>query len=310
MRLRTTMFSTTSCRDQDVADNIGLSSTNSTSNEVAVVRPPRGGICREDRGSRARPPEPSPMGPQPQAGDHLRRRPGGRRLASDRQPVPEGLRRHRPETRVNVERALDELEYRPNLTARSLKSGRSHRIGALTHEVSQVGPSRVAQGATVAARGAGYVLDLSRSTSNPSAIEESLELMAQLDLAGVLALSSTDAMTRAFEATDFRVPPSSTVAADADRSHPGPHERGPARAHRPPWGPRPSSPRAHRRARDVVGSPRLRLAFETAVATWGLQSIGVMPGDWSARSGYDAIALPHFPRRRPSWPRTTRRRSA
>ena len=50
-------------------------------------------------------------------------------------------------------RALDELEYRPNLTARSLKSGRSHRIGALTHEISKVGPSRVAEGATAAATG-------------------------------------------------------------------------------------------------------------------------------------------------------------
>ena len=84
----------------------------------------------------------------------------------------------RPETREKVERALGELDYRPNLTARSLKSGRSHRIGALTHDLSQVGPSRVAEGASAAAREAGYVLDfISLDVRNPRAIEESVEML-------------------------------------------------------------------------------------------------------------------------------------
>ena len=37
----------------------------------------------------------------------------------------------RPETRDRVAEAIRELGYRPNLNARSLTSGRSHRIAAL-----------------------------------------------------------------------------------------------------------------------------------------------------------------------------------
>ncbi|MDR6905133.1 LacI family transcriptional regulator [Agromyces sp. 3263] len=203
----------------------------------------------------------------------------------------------RPETRQRVERALDELGYRPNLTARSLKSGRSHRIGALTHEVSHVGPSRIAQGASVAAREAGYVLDLvSLDVEDPRAIEESLELMAQFDLAGVLALSSTDAMTRAFEATRFRVPVLIAVASDDDgrRTDPAAVHLHELVGHLAGLG--------HRRLVHIAGpaewpASRLRLrAYDDAVRDLGLASVGVLSGDWSARSGYDAImALPELP---------------
>ncbi|WP_159601145.1 LacI family DNA-binding transcriptional regulator [Agromyces humi] len=203
----------------------------------------------------------------------------------------------RPETRGRVERALDELGYRPNLTARSLKSGRSHRIGALTHEVSHVGPSRIAQGASDAAREAGYVLDLvSLDVEDPAAIEDSLELMAQLNLAGVLALSSTDAMTRAFEATRFRVPVLIAVASDEDGGR-----TDPAAVHLPGLVGH-LAELGHRRLVHIAGPPewpasRLRArAYENAVRDLGLTSLGVLSGDWSARSGYDAImALPQLP---------------
>ena len=113
----------------------------------------------------------------------------------------------RPATREKVVSALDQLGYRPNLTARSLKSGRSHRIAALTHEINQIGPSRIVQGASMAARQAGYLLDIiALDMGDPAAIQEALDLAAQLDVAGVLALASTDEMAEAFQHTDFRVP--------------------------------------------------------------------------------------------------------
>lgn len=199
----------------------------------------------------------------------------------------------RPATREKVVQALDELGYRPNLTARSLKSGRSHRIGALTHEISHVGPSRVAEGASTAAREAGYVLDLvSLDVRNPLAIEESLALITQHDLAGVLALSSTDEMTRAFETTEFRVPAYiSTEADDAVSGHPSELTSVglPALiAHLAELGHRDlvhiSGPSNWSAARNRV------LAYEAAVASQGLRSLGILSGDWSARSGYQAIA--------------------
>ncbi|KRE21773.1 LacI family DNA-binding transcriptional regulator [Agromyces sp. Soil535] len=210
-----------------------------------------------------------------------------------------GFQGIRPETREKVVRALDELGYRPNLTARSLKSGRSHRIGALTHEISKVGPSRVAEGASAAAREAGYVLDLvSLDVANPRAIEESLELITQHDLAGVLALSSTDEMTRAFETTEFRVPVYIDVEVDDTvSSHPSDLTTVgmPALvAHLADLGHRAlvhiAGPATWSAARNRI------LAYETAVIGQGLRSIGILPGDWSARSGYEAVvALPRLP---------------
>jgi LacI family transcriptional regulator len=199
----------------------------------------------------------------------------------------------RPETREKVVRALDELGYRPNLTARSLKSGRSHRIGALTHDLSQVGPSRVAEGASAAAREAGYVLDLiSLDVRNPRAIEESLELITQHDLAGVLALSNTDEMTRAFETTEFRVPAYIHTEADDAITHQPSDLAGVGIAalmsHLAELGHRTllhiAGPRNWAASRNRV------LAYELGLARHGLRSAGVLVGDWSARSGYEAVA--------------------
>lgn len=199
----------------------------------------------------------------------------------------------RPETRERVVRALDELGYRPNLTARSLKSGRSHRIGALTHEISRVGPSRVAEGASIAAREAGYVLDLvSLDVHDAREIEESLELLTQQDLAGVLALASTDEMVRAFETTQFRVP--AYISAEADDAVTGqPTELTgvglPAlMGHLVELG--------HRNFVHIAGPSTWSAArnrthsYEAAIERLGLRSLGILPGDWSARSGYQAIA--------------------
>ncbi|MGI9822002.1 LacI family DNA-binding transcriptional regulator [Agromyces sp. Marseille-Q5079] len=204
-----------------------------------------------------------------------------------------GFQGIRPETRERVVQALDELGYRPNLTARSLKSGRSHRIGALTHEISHVGPSRIVEGASAAAREAGYVLDIvSLDARNPRAIEESLGIITQHDLAGVLALASTDEMTAAFETAEFRVP--AYVAVEADDAVDDPRSRLsriglPALVdHLAGLG--------HRRFVHIAGpanwsASRNRLrAYEATVTEHGLQSVAVLHGDWSARSGYHAIA--------------------
>ncbi|WP_214957530.1 LacI family DNA-binding transcriptional regulator [Arthrobacter sp. ISL-69] len=197
----------------------------------------------------------------------------------------------RPQTKARVMDALQELGYRPNLAARSLTTGRSHRIGALTHEIDQVGPSKIAQGASVAAREAGYLLDIvTLDMSNTDAINESLELIMQHDLAGVLALASTDEMTLAFEAADFRVP--AYIAAEEEDASSNRSELTsvglPALiAHLAGLG--------HRTLLHIAGSTTYSAArnrsraYEAAVADLSLHSQGVVHGDWSAKSGYDAM---------------------
>lgn len=203
-----------------------------------------------------------------------------------------GYKGIRPHTRERVAKALDELKYRPNLTARSLKSGRPHRLAALTHEIDQVGPSRIVHGASIAAREAGYLLDIiTFDITDAEAIDEAVRTAAQQDVAGILALASTDAMTEVFEQTEFRVP--AHIAVEEDDARTG-----------------------HRTELSAVGFPalidhlvglgherflhiagpstysaarnRVR-AYEGALADRGLRSMGTIHGDWSAKSGYDAV---------------------
>ncbi|MBT2532765.1 LacI family DNA-binding transcriptional regulator [Arthrobacter sp. ISL-48] len=205
----------------------------------------------------------------------------------------------RPQTKQRVVEALERLNYRPNLAARSLTTGQSHRLGALTHEISQVGPSKILQGASAAAREAGYLLDIvTLDVSDRRSIDEALELVMQHDLAGVLALASTDEMTEAFEGTDFRVP--AYIAAEQDDA------RGGHPSHLTTVG-LPSliehlASLGHRKFIHIAGpftysAARNRArAYEAAIAQQGLHSEGIVYGDWTASSGYEELGrrLPHL----------------
>ncbi|GAB3168883.1 LacI family DNA-binding transcriptional regulator [Myceligenerans halotolerans] len=199
----------------------------------------------------------------------------------------------RPATRERVVEALAALDYRPNLTARSLTTGRSSRLGALTHELDQFGPSKIIQGATRAARDAGYVLDIvSLDMGDPAEIGQALEMLTRHDLAGILALASSDHMARAFDAADFRVP---AYLAGEDDEFAGHHASQLTTVGFPALIDHLAA-LGHRRLLHIAGPPawsaarnRAR-AFENAVAAHGLESAGVVRGDWSARSGHEAVS--------------------
>jgi DNA-binding LacI/PurR family transcriptional regulator len=203
-----------------------------------------------------------------------------------------GYKGIRPQTQEKVAKALAELRYRPNLTARSLKSGRPHRLAALTHEIEQVGPSRIVQGASAAARQAGYLLDIiTFDMSDAEAVDEAVRLAASQEVAGILALASTDAMTEVFERTDFRVP--FLIAAEEDDEVTG-HRTELSEVGFPSLIAYLAG-LGHERFLHIAGPPvysaarnRLR-AYERALAELGLTSAGTIHGDWSAKSGYEAV---------------------
>jgi DNA-binding LacI/PurR family transcriptional regulator len=115
--------------------------------------------------------------------------------------------RVKPGTRQRVERAIAELGYRPNPTARALATNTSRRIGAFVYELHEMGPSQIVQGAADEARRAGYVLDtVSLDPRDDSAIAHAIELLGQQQLAGILALAPTRRMAEALDATDYQVP--------------------------------------------------------------------------------------------------------
>jgi LacI family transcriptional regulator len=205
----------------------------------------------------------------------------------------------RPQTKQRVVDALERLNYRPNLAARSLTTGQSHRLGALTHEIALVGPSKILQGASAAAREAGYLLDIvTLDVSDRGSIDEALELVMQHDLAGVLALASTDEMKEAFETTDFRVP--AYIAAEEDDELSGHPSQLTAVGFPALIGHLASL--GHRKFIHIAGpitfpSARNRAqAYKAAIAQRGLQSVGIVYGDWSAGSGYEEVGrlLPHL----------------
>ncbi|GAB3276151.1 LacI family DNA-binding transcriptional regulator [Kineosporia babensis] len=201
----------------------------------------------------------------------------------------------RPANRQRVLRALDELSYTPNLSARSLASRTSRRITVLTQEIGLVGPGRVLQGANAEARRAGYLLDIvTLDVTDRAAIDDALRQSAGPDVAGILALASTDELVQALAQAEFRV--TTLVNAERDDTLAGP-EQDNARGmdlvveHLAALG--------HQRF-FLIGGPRSwvaarnrELAYDIALRERSLHSVAKAHGDWSAASGYAAAhALP------------------
>jgi LacI family transcriptional regulator len=197
----------------------------------------------------------------------------------------------RPKNRERVLQALEELGYSPNLTARSLATNKSHRVAVLTQEIGQVGPGRVLQGAGAEARQAGYLLDvIILDVSDRLAIDEAIRQVNGQDIAGILALASTDEMIAAFADADFRVP--AFIGAEEDDAmgeHPAQRNaRGLDQLvdHLVKLG--------HRRffqlagPRTWVAARNRELAYERSLCRYGITSLGTAYGDWSPASGYEA----------------------
>lgn len=196
----------------------------------------------------------------------------------------------KPANREKVVAALAQLDYRPNMTARVLATRRSHRIAVLTHEIGQVGPALIAQGASSEARAHGYLLDIvTLDATDRAAIDDAIRDVNQQEIAGVLALASTDEVVAAFSTASFRVP---TYVGTEDelenvgltsRSFPGfeslvehLHSLGHIRIFHI------AGPRTW-----IAGRNR-EAAFHRALGRLGLESSGVAHGDWSAASGWAA----------------------
>jgi len=196
----------------------------------------------------------------------------------------------RATTKAKIEKALETLSYRPNLWARALITGRSHRIGALTHDVNQYGPGLIIQGATSAAREAGYLLDvIALDMADPHELDEALRQLLQYDLDGILAFASTDSVKTAFEQMDFGVPALIAVEEEDYQVEPSLDRPGVGQlvAHLVGLG---HTRMLHIAGPEAYSAARNRVrAFEAALAHFGLRPAGHAQGDWSARSGYEAV---------------------
>ena len=199
--------------------------------------------------------------------------------------------RLKPATVDRVEKALAELNYTPNLAARSLRSRELYRIVVVVPEASLYFPLRMLSGAAETAHASGFRIDVVAMEGIAEARASRLQgLLAGEDIAGILSFVPRPSKLGASSDDVPNVP--MVVAGEYDnrmRAR-GSLADGSAAAriveHLASLG--------HRSFFHVAGPPawpsaRNRLAaYEETITRLGLTSRGVAAGDWSSATGYDA----------------------
>jgi DNA-binding LacI/PurR family transcriptional regulator len=100
---------------------------------------------------------------------------------------PEGVR---PEIRQRVERAIQELQYRPNAAARALARQRTMNLGVVSIGTSQYGPATTLFGIAEAAREAGYATSLvSLGVIDRQHMRTALDQLVADSVAGIIVLA-------------------------------------------------------------------------------------------------------------------------
>ncbi len=196
-----------------------------------------------------------------------------------------------PSTRAKVQRAIDQLGYRPNTAARALVRGRSGMVGIVTASGSYFGPRSAQHAVGVAARAAGFAvasIDLAHVTSDELAT--AIDDLARIGVEGVVVVAGHDAAVDAARSRPSELP---VVVVEGDLSRTplcvGVDQVAGATAaieHLVGLG--------HRRIVHVAGpadwaEARARLeGWRTAMSGAGLATQEPWVGDWSAASGFDA----------------------
>jgi len=193
----------------------------------------------------------------------------------------------KPETRRRVEAAIAQLNYTPNMAARTLATAKSHRIGALFFDrYDEVGPTRTMQAAVDHARDAGFVVDIvGFDPRSPTRIDSAVEIVLQAGVAGILVFAPTAEVIDAVRQHDVPVPVEfESIAASASTG--------------PRMGMRMAAEYladlGHRRFLHVSGPlswvPAQDRAhqFHAVIDERKLVSVADFEGDWSSRSGYKA----------------------
>ncbi len=195
-------------------------------------------------------------------------------------------------TRIRVMAAVEQLGYTPNLSARSLVTGRSQMLGLITVGSADTGPisstSGFAEGFTNRARQREYYVSATHVTdTDPEGLRTSLRYFLQQRFAGVVVLTPTVEVLNALKAAQPALPfvtlgggsvfPNNSVSLDQTRGAVL------ASQHLVDLG--------HTRIGHIAGPVRRFDAMER-LAGWrdtmrasGLDASRVWEGDWSARSG-------------------------
>ncbi|MGW0822053.1 LacI family DNA-binding transcriptional regulator [Streptomyces sp. NPDC002845] len=195
----------------------------------------------------------------------------------------------KPATLERVEKAIRELDYRPNLVARSMRTRKTGRLAILMPAMA-FNPSRMLAGASATAQSAGYFVDVVSAGGGVRARSERLlELADSGQYEGILSLAPVlpTVQSRLHQGTTV------VISADFDDEMRGIGELADA------------TPvvrmierlaaLGHSRFLHVAGDAQFasararRQSYLDTVERLGLESVGVFDGDWSGESGIEAI---------------------
>ncbi|NUT96477.1 MAG: LacI family DNA-binding transcriptional regulator [Saccharothrix sp.] len=197
----------------------------------------------------------------------------------------------RPETLRKVTAAIEELDYRPNLAARSMRTRRPDRIAAVLPVSTHLVPLRLLNGAASAVHEEGYLLDVVGLEGDAAARAVRLRSLLHPDnVDGILSFAPLAETLDGIDPTSFAVPV--VVDGEYDDDMRGQGLLADASCVAEIIGLLAGA--GHREFFHVAGDLRWasarnrRAAYEAAVTRLGLVSHGIVDGDWSVRSGWDA----------------------
>ena len=97
----------------------------------------------------------------------------------------------RPEARLKVEEAMQELDYTPNAIARSLKANSTKTIGIMIPDISSPVVGKVLRGIEKIGRGSGYSILLYNTTRNTRLEEDAIQAFMRSQVDGIIYLGNT-----------------------------------------------------------------------------------------------------------------------
>ena len=197
-------------------------------------------------------------------------------------------------TKERVLAAMESLDYRPNMLARGLASGRSRSIGVLTVDTTLYGPRAALRGIEVAARDLGYSVTITHLTDpDRTAVAQGAHLLRSRSSDGVILLQPLISETPAPGEGPGRpdLPPMVAIHAGMPGNYPlvsVDQRRGAKLAtehllglgHRTVW--HLAGPENWYESRERVKG------WRQALADAGIAEPPLVRGDWSAASGYVA----------------------
>ncbi|MBP2437180.1 LacI family DNA-binding transcriptional regulator [Microbacterium amylolyticum] len=190
-------------------------------------------------------------------------------------------------TRQRVLAAMEELRYRPNLAARSMRTRKSGRL-AVVMPLTTPSIGDAISGAAEAAQEAGYVLELQGLTGTAEARKQRLlEIAGTGEFEGILSFMSVPGGDDLDEHTTVFA----LSAYDENLHVSGEMAEAGAIAEIIET----LATQGHRRFLHIAGPEDYasalarRAAYESTIARLGLDSLGVIAGDWSGDSGERAL---------------------